>query len=121
MILTAIKKAFHIRKGDHHFFLALITVIGFIFLWRGGWVIIDSLPYVSNGYASFIIGVFIVTFTGLMYREFLPEEEPISQSLTLLKERFTNCRKRNEILMRTQETSHQKHPDIKHSKNKKII
>lgn len=84
----AIKNIFAIRESDKHFLLALIAVTGVVFFWRGLWGVLDIIPIFSNVFVSLAIGLAIMTFSGIIYREFIPEEEPLTPVLDILKDVF---------------------------------
>lgn len=86
----AIKNIFIIRESDKHFLLALIAVTGVVFFWRGMWMLADIVPILNNPFVSLAIGLAIMTFSGIIYREFIPEEEPLTPVLDILKDVFKN-------------------------------
>lgn len=79
---------FAIRESDKHFLLALVAVTGVVFFWRGLWGVLDIIPIFSNVFVSLAIGLAIMTFSGIIYREFMPEEEPLTPVLDILKDIF---------------------------------
>ncbi len=89
-----LKEFFRIRESDKHFFLALLVVTGIIFFWRGAWGIMDHLPIIENYVVSLFIGLLIMTFSGVIYREFIPEEEPLTPVVDLVKDIFKHPHER---------------------------
>ncbi len=63
---------YHMRESDKHFFWALLGGTGVIMFWKGIWEGIGSLPIIENVWVSLFVGLAILTFTGLVFREFDP-------------------------------------------------
>lgn len=120
MFFKKVLSFFRVKPSDKHFLLALLAIIGVVFVWRGAWVIMDITPIIQDPFVSFFIGLIIVTFTGVIYREFLPEEEPFTEVLDLIKEGFRKPNKRERFLIRYYDEVSQKHHEIKHAEVKKI-
>lgn len=83
-----LREFFRIRESDKHFLLAVLVVTGIVFFWRGAWGIMDHTPIISDYFVSIFIGLVIMTFSGVIYREFIPEEEPLTPILDALKDIF---------------------------------
>lgn len=56
------------------YFWALFGVLGVVFFWAGVWDGIGSLPYLKYPWVSFLIGIAILSFSGLVLKEFNPLE-----------------------------------------------
>ncbi|PIN87016.1 hypothetical protein COV19_01705 [Candidatus Woesearchaeota archaeon CG10_big_fil_rev_8_21_14_0_10_44_13] len=62
-----------LRESDKHFLWSLIGAIGIILFWRGIWGGIDILPSpLDRPELSFFLGLAILTFSGLIFKEFDP-------------------------------------------------
>src|SRR3972149_1911850 len=79
-------KITHISPSDKHYLYALVTLVGVIFFWRGTWEIMDTIPLIDNLYVSLFLGLLIMTFSGVIFREFNPEEEPLTPLMELMKD-----------------------------------
>lgn len=58
-----------------HYGWSLFGAVGVITFWAGIWEGIGGLPYLENPLISFIIGMAMLTFSGLVYKQFDPLEE----------------------------------------------
>jgi len=63
-------KLYRLREEDKKFLWALLSAIGIVFLWRGIWEVSYEIPILENVYVVLFVGLFILTITGLIYREF---------------------------------------------------
>ena len=69
---------FNLRESDKHFLWSLLGAIGIVLFWRGIWSGIDllgELPrwiWVSHPSLSLFVGLAILTFSGMIFREFDP-------------------------------------------------
>lgn len=116
-----IKSIFTIRASDKHFLLALLAVVGVVFFWRGLWGVLDITPIVSNFFVSLAIGLAIMTLSGVIYREFAPEEEPLTPVLDILNAAFEKSEsKRKEMVIEYHDDLMQKHKKILHTHIKSI-
>src|ERR1041385_8606320 len=68
---------YHLHEEDRQFLYSLLYATGIILFWRGIWEVSAQLPLLKNIYFSLFVGLFILTITGYMYREF----DPFSQRL----------------------------------------
>ena len=101
MLLRRLRRIFRLRESDKHFLLALLVVTGVVFFWRGAWEIMDITPIIENPFVSLFIGMLIMTLSGVIYREFLPEEEPFVHALEEIERVFAWPRaKRTRYLIR---------------------
>ncbi|MFH1668569.1 MAG: RNA repair domain-containing protein [Candidatus Woesearchaeota archaeon] len=64
--------AFLMRESDKHFLWSLFGAVGVILFWKGIWEGVGSLPLVENGWVSLFVGLAILTFSGMIFREFDP-------------------------------------------------
>jgi uncharacterized protein (UPF0248 family) len=60
------------RESDKHFLWAMFGATGIIMFWRGIWEGVGSLPILENVWVSLFVGLSILTFSGLIFREFDP-------------------------------------------------
>ena len=65
-------KLYQLREEDRHFLYSLLYATGIIFFWKGMWDVSYGIPLLKNPYFSLFIGLFILTMTGYMYKEFDP-------------------------------------------------
>ncbi len=61
---------YRLRDEDRQFLYALLYGIGIVLFWRGVWEISYEIPLLKNVYFAMFVGLFIITVTGFMYREF---------------------------------------------------
>lgn len=61
-----------LREQDKHFLWALLAAIGVIFVWKGLWEGIYEIPYVGEPWVALFLGFAMLTFSGLIFREFDP-------------------------------------------------
>lgn len=60
------------RESDKHFLLSLLAATGIIIFWRGLWGFFDQIPIVSDALVSLVIGLVILAFSGVIFKEFDP-------------------------------------------------
>jgi uncharacterized protein (UPF0248 family) len=60
-----------LREQDKHFLWSLYIAIGVIFIWRGIWEGVYEIPYV-NAWTLLFLGLTMLTFSGLIFKEFDP-------------------------------------------------
>ena len=64
------------REQDKHFIWSLLTAAGLIFVWKGLWEGIYYIPYIgldeTAPWVFLFFGFAILTFSGLIFREFDP-------------------------------------------------
>ena len=70
-------KFYHLREEDRQFIYSLVYATGIILFWRGIWEASYDIPLLENVYFTLFVGLFILTVTGYLYREF----DPLSQKL----------------------------------------
>lgn len=61
-----------LRESDKHFLWSLYYAIGIILIWKGIWEGIGSLPLLELPFVSLFVGLVMLTFSGLLMREFDP-------------------------------------------------
>jgi|SRR3989338_6350392 len=106
---------FSLRESDKHFLLALLAVTGVVFFWRGAWLIMDNIPILENPFVSLAIGLAVMTFSGVIYREFIPEEEPLTPLVDVIKEAFKHTpEKRKGYVIKYYDAISKKHKEISH-------
>ena len=68
----------NLRESDKHFLWSLLGAIGIVLFWRGIWAGIDILweipgwEWMATPSLSFFLGLAILTFSGMIFREFDP-------------------------------------------------
>ena len=72
-------KFYRLREEDRQFLYTLLYATGIILFWRGVWEITYELPIVKNPYVVFFLGLFILTVTGYMYKEYDPFSQRIKK------------------------------------------
>ncbi|MBS3122745.1 DUF504 domain-containing protein [Candidatus Woesearchaeota archaeon] len=60
------------RESDKHFLWSLYYAVGIILIWKGVWEGIGSLPLLELPFVSLFVGLVMLTFSGLLMREFDP-------------------------------------------------
>lgn len=63
-------KLYRLREEDKKFLWAMLTGIGIILFWRGVWEVSYEIPLLENVFFVLFVGLFIITVTGFMYRQF---------------------------------------------------
>jgi len=63
---------YKLREEDRQFLYSLLYATGIILFWRGIWEVSYEIPLLKNVYFVLFVGLFILTITGYMYREFDP-------------------------------------------------
>jgi len=63
-------KFYRLREEDRQFLKSLLYATGIILFWRGVWEISYELPLLKNVYFAFFLGLFIMTITGYIYKEY---------------------------------------------------
>lgn len=61
---------YRFREEDKKYLYALLYATGIILFWRGIWEVSYEIPLLENVYFVLFVGLFILTITGLIYREF---------------------------------------------------
>ncbi len=116
-----IKNFFKLRESDKQFLLALLAVTGVVFFWRGTWLIMDITPILENAFVSFAIGLAIMTFSGVIYREFVPEEEVPTPVLDIINEAFKHPEKKRKLyVIKYYDAIANKRREVVHAKIKKV-
>ncbi|MBI5391266.1 DUF504 domain-containing protein [Candidatus Woesearchaeota archaeon] len=63
---------YKLRESDKHFLWSLFSAIGIVMIWKGIWEGIGSLPIIENPWVSLFIGLIMLTFSGIIFKEFDP-------------------------------------------------
>ena len=58
-----------------HYFWSIFSVIGIVLLWAGIWEGIGGLPYIVNPIVSLVVGLILLSFSGIFKKEFDPLTE----------------------------------------------
>jgi len=61
-----------LREQDKHFLWSLYAVVGIIFIWKGLWDGIYEIPYLGNPWVALFVGLAMLTFSGIIFKEFDP-------------------------------------------------
>ena len=61
-----------LREQDKHFLWSLFIAMGVIFTWKGLWDAVYEIPYIGNEWVALFIGFAILTFSGIIFKEFDP-------------------------------------------------
>ena len=61
-----------LREQDRHFLWSLLAAVGVIFVWKGLWEGLYEIPYLGDPWVALFFGLVILTFSGLIFREFDP-------------------------------------------------
>ncbi|MBU0460011.1 MAG: DUF504 domain-containing protein [Nanoarchaeota archaeon] len=76
------------REQDRHFLLSILMAIGIILVWKGLWEGLYEVPYLGNPWVALFIGFALLTFSGLIFKEFDPlgnVEKSITKNLNFVK------------------------------------
>ena len=60
------------REQDRHFLWSLLAAIGVIFIWKGLWEGLYEIPYFGEPWVALFVGLAMLTFSGIIFREFDP-------------------------------------------------
>lgn len=55
-------------RSHHKIIFIILGLIGTVSLWRGVWNLLDVSPVVSHPIVSVVIGISLVTISGLFYK-----------------------------------------------------
>lgn len=61
-----------LREQDRHFLWSLMAAIGVIFVWKGLWEGLYEIPYFGDPWVALFVGLVMLTFSGIIFREFDP-------------------------------------------------
>lgn len=61
-----------LREQDKHFLLSIVVATGIILFWKGIWEGIGGLPVIGSPWVSLFVGFAILTFSGILFKEFDP-------------------------------------------------
>ena len=61
-----------LREQDKHFLWSLYAAIAVIFTWKGLWEGLYKLPYIGDPFIFLSIGLFMLTLSGVIFKEFDP-------------------------------------------------
>jgi uncharacterized protein (UPF0248 family) len=63
---------YNLRESDKHFLWSIFGAAGIILFWKGIWEGVGSLPLLENAWVSLFVGLVVLTFSGIIFREFDP-------------------------------------------------
>lgn len=61
-----------LREQDKHFIWSILAATGLIFVWKGLWEGLYEIPYIGDSWVALFIGFALLTFSGLIFKEFDP-------------------------------------------------
>lgn len=61
-----------LREQDKHFLWSLLAAAGVIFVWKGLWEGLYEIPYFGDPWVALFVGLTMLTFSGIVFREFDP-------------------------------------------------
>ncbi len=61
-----------VREQDKHFLWSLYVAVAIIFTWKGLWEGIYEIPYIGDPFVFLFIGLVMLTFSGVIFKEFDP-------------------------------------------------
>jgi hypothetical protein len=61
-----------LREQDRHFLWSLTAALGVILVWKGLWEGWYEIPIVGNEWVALAIGFALLTFSGVIFKEFDP-------------------------------------------------
>ncbi len=89
-------KLYRLREEDRQFLMSLLYATGIILFWRGIWEISYEIPLLKNVYFVFFVGLFILTMTGYIYKEYDPFSQRVRKVSRLLHD-VVQLHKRGEL------------------------
>jgi hypothetical protein len=66
------------KLSRHPVLYGFIGAVGFVLFWRGGWIVIDSIPILNDGWVSLIAGTVVMLLGGTFVYMFVGESIIIS-------------------------------------------
>jgi len=61
-----------LREQDKHFLSSLFSAVALIFVWKGLWEGLYEIPYIGDPFVFLFIGFAMLTFSGILFKEFDP-------------------------------------------------
>jgi len=61
-----------LREQDKHFLWSIYSAVSVILIWKGIWEGIYYIPYINDPFVFLFIGLSMLTFSGLVFKEFDP-------------------------------------------------
>lgn len=61
-----------LREQDKHFLWSLLAAVGVVLVWKGLWEGMREIPYAGDPWVLFFIGFAMLTFSGMIFKEFDP-------------------------------------------------
>jgi len=84
-----------LREQDKHFLASLYAAMAVIFAWKGIWEGIYEIPYIGDPFVFLFIGFAMLTFSGLIFKEFDPLGNMQKATLRILRSVHANSGKEN--------------------------
>jgi hypothetical protein len=110
---------YQIRESDRHFFLSLFVATGIVLFWRGIWEGVGSLPILEEPFVNLFIGLVILTFSGMIVRDYDPLGGLEKSTLKILHSIHTHPQK-SEFSFRYYDNVKKKSIEVQASKIKHI-
>jgi len=108
-----------LRESDKHFLIALVAATGIILFWKGIWEGVGSLPFLEQPWMSLAVGLAILVFSGVFFREFDPLGGLEKSVLKVIHSVHTHPRK-EEFTIKYHDAVKRKDIEIQGHKIKKI-
>ncbi|MBW3016389.1 DUF504 domain-containing protein [Candidatus Woesearchaeota archaeon] len=86
-------KLYRLREEDRQFLYSMLYATGIILFWRGIWEVSYDIPLLKNVYFCLFVGLFILTMTGYLYREYDVFREKSRRVSQVLHEVFRVAKK----------------------------
>jgi len=84
-----------LREQDKHFLASLYAAVAVIFAWKGLWEGLYEIPYIGDPFVFLFIGFAMLTFSGLIFKEFDPLGNLQKATLRNLRSVHANSDKEN--------------------------
>lgn len=110
---------YKLSETDRHFLWALFSAVGVILFWKGIWEGVGSLPFLEVPFVSLFVGLVMLTFSGLIFREFDPLGGIEKGALKMLHEVHSH-RRRKEFTLKYYDSIQRKVKEVKASNMKRI-
>ncbi len=111
---------YRITDEDKAYLLTLVYLMGIVFLWRGVWEASDVLPIIKNPWVSLFFGLFILTMTGYIFKEFDPLAQKMSKLTKSLHEVVSEIGRGSQSEVHYYDSLKKKHMQLKTHKIKRV-
>lgn len=108
-----------LREQDKHFLASIYAAVAVIFAWKGLWEGLYEIPYIGDSFVFLFIGFAMLTFSGLIFKEFDPLGNLEKTSMKMLNNVHRHPQKEN-FTIRYYDKSRKKYINLPAERIKKI-